>query len=143
VPVGSFAVIASKAGFADESYAVEVGRDGDAKSVEIVLTVGPLKESVTVTAEVGKPESVRDVPQPVNVIDEESISQRATSVVAQAGEEEAGLNVQRTSPTSGRSSFAGNVSTLRGVGHTQHVHRHGVVPWAKNPNETGAAANKR
>jgi hemoglobin/transferrin/lactoferrin receptor protein len=66
---------------------------------EIVLSLGHGK--FTVSAEVGQSEDARNVAQPVSVVSAAEIADRATSVLAQAGQEEAGLNLQRTSPTLG------------------------------------------
>ncbi len=130
VPTGSFAVTASKFGFRDGSQAVTVS-DGDSEAVDIVLSVGHVKESVTVTAELGKPESVRNNPQSMNLINSESILERATSVLAQAGEEEAGLNLQRTSPTIGAIVVRGMtgknvVNFIDGVRFTHAGQRGGI-----------------
>jgi outer membrane receptor protein involved in Fe transport len=67
--------------------------------LNFTLEVG--EAHATVTAEVGQLEETKNVAQPVSVIGANDISERATSVLAQAGEEEAGLNLQRTSPTVG------------------------------------------
>ena len=65
----------------------------------VALAVG--ESRLTVSAEIGQAEEARNVAQAVSVIGTEAISERATSVLAQVGEEEAGLNMQRTSPTIG------------------------------------------
>lgn len=65
----------------------------------VTLAVG--ESRLTVSAEIGQAEEARNVAQAVSVINTEAISERATSVLAQVGEEEAGLNMQRTSPTIG------------------------------------------
>ncbi len=67
--------------------------------ISLTLEVG--EAHATVTAEVGQLEETKNVAQPVSIISANEIAERATSVLAQAGEEEAGLNLQRTSPTLG------------------------------------------
>jgi len=66
-----------------------------------VVTLAIGESRLTVSAEVGQAEDARNVAQAVSVIAAEAISERATSVLAQVGVEEAGLNLQRTSPTIG------------------------------------------
>jgi outer membrane receptor for ferrienterochelin and colicin len=68
-------------------------------SVEITLLPAGRSEEVTVTAHPGLVEGTGTVSQPVNVISEAEIGQRAKSVVAQVADGEAGLFLQRTSPT--------------------------------------------
>lgn len=129
VPSGGYVVLASRIGFSSEKRALQVA--GDPIEVEIVLPVGRVSGHVTVTAEVGKPENVRNVPQAVNIIDSEAIRERATSVVAQIGEEEAGLNLQRTSPTIGAVVVRGLtgknvVNYVDGVRFTHAAQRGGI-----------------
>ena len=85
-------------GFESTTCTVNVGSTG-AVDLNVTLQIGETK--VTVTAETGQIEEARNVPQSINVIDSNEILERATSFLAQVGEEEAGLNVQRTSPTIG------------------------------------------
>ena len=58
-------------------------------------------EHVVVTATPGVPQDAGSTSQGVNVLDEEELSLRAQTVLAQAAAEEPGLYVQRTSPTIG------------------------------------------
>lgn len=85
-------------GFAVAEQSVEITQAG-ARDVNVTLAVA--ESRVTVSAEIGRSEEVVNVAQAVNVVGTEALLERVTSVVAQAGEEEAGLNVQRTSPTIG------------------------------------------
>lgn len=147
VPVGSFAVIASKHGFRNGSQAVEVG-EGDSRSVELLMEIGRVREVVTVTAEVGKPENVRNIPQPMNLISSDSIARRATSVLAQAGEEEAGLNLQRTSPTIGAIVVRGMtgknvVNFVDGVRFTHAGQRGGINTFFNLNEPTNLQAGSR
>ena len=94
---GTYKVRVIAPGFAAAEREVAVGTE--AAPIDFNLEIG--EAHATVTAEVGQLEETKNVAQPVSVISANEIAQRATSVLAQAGEEEAGLNVQRTSPTLG------------------------------------------
>ncbi len=98
VASGKYEIRVIANGFAEAKRAVEAN-GGAIDGVDISLAVG--ESRVSVTAEIGSAADARDVPQAVSVISSEAIAERATSVLAQVGEEEAGLNLQRTSPTIG------------------------------------------
>ena len=85
-------------GFAVASLPIDVAPSGQ-QSVTVTLDVAPLSEDVTVTAEAGRAEIASRSPQAVNVIPQDAITQRTRTVVAQAVAEEAGVHLQRTSPT--------------------------------------------
>ena len=115
-------------GFEQLSRSVRVGNDG-VNDLSVTLEVGETK--VTVTAETGRIEAARNVPQAINVIDSNEILERATSFMAQVGEEEAGLNVQRTSPTIGAIVVRGLtgknvVNYVDGVRYTNGAQRGGI-----------------
>jgi hemoglobin/transferrin/lactoferrin receptor protein len=100
-----------------------------ARSIDVSLSIGTSR--VTVTAEVGQLVEAKNVPQPLTIIGTEEIAERATSVLAQAGEEEAGLNVQRTSPTLGAIVVRGLtgknvVNFVDGVRYTNGAQRGGI-----------------
>jgi hypothetical protein len=95
---GDYEIRVAAEGFAAQTQAVEVA-GGGINNLEIALRIG--ENRVTVTAEVGQAEEIENVPQAVSVVSANEILQRTTSVIAQIGEEEVGLNVQRTSPTIG------------------------------------------
>lgn len=97
VAAGKYSLRVLAEGFAADVQTVEAGTS--AQNLEIALQIG--ESRVTVTAEIGRTSERQNVPQAVNVVGENEITQRASSVLAQIGEEEAGLNVQRTSPTIG------------------------------------------
>lgn len=78
------------------------------------------KESITVSAEAGKRESLDAVPQRVNVIGIEQLRERAGSGMAEAFREEVGLEVQRTS------SFMGGIIIRGFTGNKVVVYRDGV-----------------
>ncbi len=98
VPTGHYILTVKSPGFAERRLAVQV-RDASPQTLDISLEVLPLRETVTVTAHAGVVEDVDAVAQPVNVISEDSLRQRAKAVVAQVAQEETGVALQRTSPT--------------------------------------------
>ncbi|MFN0112577.1 MAG: TonB-dependent receptor domain-containing protein [Blastocatellia bacterium] len=100
VPAGTYELLVSGKGFERRSRAVSVPRDS-ASPLEIKLGVAALTAEVTVSAEIGVVQSLDETTQQVNVVGEQKIEQRATSVLAQIGQEEAGLQLQRTSSTVG------------------------------------------
>jgi len=97
-PAGSYELLVTGKGFEPRSRAVSLPRDASSP-IEIKLGVAALTAEVTVTAEFGVVQSFGATAQQVNVIDEDKIAQRATSVLAQVAQEEPGLQLQRTSPT--------------------------------------------
>lgn len=106
--------------------------------ISVTLAVG--EAHATVTAEVGQLEETKNVAQPVSIISANEIAERATSVLAQAGEEEAGLNLQRTSPTLGAIVVRGLtgknvVNFVDGVRFT-HAGQRGGINTFFNLNET-------
>ena len=126
------------AGFEVVETPITVG--AAASNIEITLRVGTNR--VTVTAEVGRAQEKHNVPQPVTVISADKIAERATSVLAQAGEEEAGLNLQRTSPTLGAIVIRGLtgrnvVNFVDGVRYTNGAQRGGINTFF-NLNEPSA-----
>lgn len=127
LPQGSYEVRVLADGFSPETRSVQVDVGGAV--VDFTLSVGETR--VTVTAEVGRSEETKNVPQAVNIIGSNEILQRATSVLAQAGKEEAGLNVQKTSPTIGAIVVRGLtgknvVNYVDGVRYTNGAQRGGI-----------------
>jgi hemoglobin/transferrin/lactoferrin receptor protein len=125
LPFGTYHLRVIAAGFTVAEQEVQSG----GADVTVTLAIG--ESRTTVTAEIGRKEEVIDVPQAVSVISAETIAERATSVLAQAGEEEAGLNVQRTSPTLGAIVVRGltgkNVANfVDGVRYTTGSQRGGI-----------------
>ncbi len=116
------------AGFAVHQQTIQV-TETSTNDIAVNLSIG--ESHLTVTAEIGQSEDARNVAQAVNIIGSEAIMERATSVLAQAGEEEVGLNVQRTSPTIGAIVIRGmtgkNVVTfVDGVRYTNGAQRGGI-----------------
>ena len=127
---GSYELKVTHAGFGGYRIAVQV-TPGDTKELSVVLEVNALSEEVTVTAEAGQVADARTLAQPVNVINEKEILDRATEVVAQVVDEEQGVNLQRTSPSLSAVFVRGltgrNVAVyVDGVRYTTSAQRGGV-----------------
>jgi outer membrane cobalamin receptor len=98
VPPGTYEMLVTAAGFASSRSAVQVPLK-ESGAVEIRLGVESLLSEITVTADLGTVQELGDTAQKINVIDEGELQQRASTVLAQAFREEAGLQLQRTSST--------------------------------------------
>src|SRR4029078_10631079 len=127
---GNYEISITRPGFDRYRTAVQV-TSGSARELDIVLELNALTGEVTVTAEVGQVSSARNVDTQVNVINEDEILQRATEVVAQAVDEEPGVNLQRTSPSLSAVFVRGltgrNVAVfVDGVRYTTSAQRGGV-----------------
>lgn len=127
---GSYQIIATREGFGTRRAALTVPGSADSN---VNLTLNPLEvsESVTITAETGRAESVDRVVQQVNVISSDALQQRATAVLAQVADEEPGISLQRTSPSLGAIYVRGltgkNVATyIDGVRYTIAAARGGI-----------------
>ena len=128
VALGNYQIRVAAEGFAQNIMPVQVTAAG-ISSLEIALTIG--ESNVTVTAELGRAENLANVPQAVSVISTDEILERSQSVLAQVGEEEAGLNVQKTSPTIGAVVVRGLtgknvVNFVDGVRYTNSAQRGGI-----------------
>jgi outer membrane receptor for ferrienterochelin and colicin len=95
---GTFLLIVRAKAF-DEVQHAFTAVAGLPSSIDIVIQPAGLREEVTVTASRGTVEELRRAGQAVNVVDEREIGARVKTVVAQAIEGEAGVHLQRTSPT--------------------------------------------
>jgi len=73
----------------------------DTAPITIDLPASGAIERVVVTAAPGVPQDAGSISQGVNVVDQQELSLRAQTVLAQAAAEEPGLYLQRTSPTIG------------------------------------------
>jgi hemoglobin/transferrin/lactoferrin receptor protein len=116
-------------GFAVGNQTVNVSSPNENNSVEITLAIG--ESRVTVTAETGGVEETQNVPQAVNIINANEIMQRTASVLSNVAKEEAGLNVQQTSPTIGAIVVRGLtgknvVNYVDGVRYTTGAQRGGI-----------------
>jgi hemoglobin/transferrin/lactoferrin receptor protein len=128
IPSGTYEVRVSSEGFGTQSKAARVssGRNTD---LEFSLEVSQLSSEVTVSAETGQALDKERIPQPVNVVTETSIEQRATAVLAQVAEEEVGVSMQRTSPTIGAVLVRGLTEVgvyVDGVRYTNSTQRGGI-----------------
>ncbi|MEP7118172.1 MAG: TonB-dependent receptor, partial [Acidobacteriota bacterium] len=95
---GAYLVVVTKGAFAEARAAVTVAA-GTATPLNLTLEVAAITDLVTVTASRDSVEIVGRSGQPVNVITDTEIADRAKVVVAQAVEGEAGVALQRTSPS--------------------------------------------
>ncbi len=130
VAPGSYALKVIHPGFGHHSTVVQV-TSGETKELNVELGVNSLSEEVTVSAEAGQVSGSRSLAQPVNVINETEILERATEVVAQVVDEEQGVNLQRTSPSLSAVFVRGltgrNVAVyVDGVRYTTSAQRGGV-----------------
>ncbi|MGI8641634.1 MAG: TonB-dependent receptor [Pyrinomonadaceae bacterium] len=128
VTPGNYEIRVAAEGFAQQITPVQVTTAG-ISNLEIALTIG--ESQLTVTAEVGRSEQIKNVPQAVSVVTSNEILERSTSVLSQVGKEEAGLNVQSTSPTIGAVVVRGLtgknvVNFVDGVRYTNSAQRGGV-----------------
>jgi len=126
LPAGQYILTVHAQGFGEISEGVHLSADS---FHEIILPVGESRYSVT--AEIGQSEDRANIPQPVNIIGPSDVKDRVTSFLAQAGEEEVGLNVQRTSPTLGAIVVRGLtgknvVHYVDGVRYTNGAQRGGI-----------------
>ncbi|MCI0347902.1 MAG: TonB-dependent receptor [Acidobacteriales bacterium] len=97
VAPGDYVLSVSAPGFSQRRELLTVR--GDVNELRLVMSVRPVHEEVTVTANPGRADDAAGVSQPVNVINANEIEMRAKAVVAQAVAEEEGVALQRTSPT--------------------------------------------
>ncbi len=128
VAPGNYEVRAAAEGFAQNVTAVQVTSAG-ISNLEINLSIS--ESNVTVTAELGRAENLANVPQAVSLIGIDKISERTTSVLSQVAQEEAGLNVQTTSPTIGAIVVRGLtgknvVNFVDGIRYTNSAQRGGI-----------------
>ena len=127
LPPRDYELRVSANGFAEQSQKISIS--GEKAEIDIKLEVGAL--TVSVTAEVNQQIELQNVPQAVNLIGEKEILERTNPVLAQAAQEEAGVNLQRTSPTMGgffiRGLVGGKVNVfVDGVRYTTGAMRGGV-----------------
>lgn len=121
---GEYTLNVIATGFRSTTVNVRSGTD-----TSITLEIGEAR--VSVSAEVGSAAETAAIPQPVNIIRQETILERSTTVLAQVAEEEVGLNYQRTSPTIGAVVIRGLtgknvVNFVDGVRYTHGGQRGGI-----------------
>jgi hemoglobin/transferrin/lactoferrin receptor protein len=95
---GRYLLIVTAKGFEETRHGITVVESG-MKPLDIVLPFVSFEEDVTVTASPGLVQDLRTLGQPVNIITSREILERVSTVVAEAVQEEAGVQLQRTSPT--------------------------------------------
>ncbi len=127
IPRGNYELKISADGFAEKFQKISVSTLDN--NLEINLEI--LSPDLSVTAEIGQEVEAKNVPQAVNIISENEILERANPVLAQAAQEEAGVNLQRTSPTMGGIFVRGLVGAkvnvyVDGVRYTTSAQRGGV-----------------
>ena len=127
VPSGDYVATISATGFAEQSMKISV--TALINTIETTLDVGQLKASVT--AEIGQEVERENIPQAINLIGNRQILERTNPIIAQAAQEEVGVNLQRTSPTMGGIFVRGLVGTkvnvyVDGVRYTTGAQRGGV-----------------
>jgi len=127
---GSYLVSVSTPDFSVQRQVVQVTA-GTNTELNVELQINQLEESVTVTSEAGLVADAHNVSQPVNVVNEREILERAPEVVAQVVDEEPGVSLQRTSPSLSavfvRGMTGRNVAVyVDGVRYTTSAQRGGV-----------------
>lgn len=125
---GNYTLSVLASGFATAEQTVNL-TSSNTNNISVSLEIGESRS--TVTAEIGQRLEKVNVPQAINIISPEAILERTTSVLAQAGEEEVGLNYQRTSPTIGAIVIRGLtgknvVNFVDGVRYTNGSQRGGI-----------------
>jgi hemoglobin/transferrin/lactoferrin receptor protein len=95
---GGLILLIAASGFSEARIAVR-GSDAGTRHFEVILEPRTIQHSVTVTADVGLAEDTHLTVQGINIINRDEIEERAKSGVAQTAQEEAGVHLQRTSPT--------------------------------------------
>lgn len=127
LPPGDYELIVTADGF--ERKIQKLAVSGKHQTLDIGLEIG--SPNVSVTAEIGQEVERQNVPQAVNLIGSNKLNERVNPVLAQAAQEEVGVNVQKTSPTMGGVFIRGLVGAkvnvyLDGVRYTTSAQRGGV-----------------
>lgn len=127
VPAGDYIVTFVSNGFAEQTRKVSIS--GQNTKIDTTLEVDSIKAAVT--AEIGQELDKNEIPQSINTIGNRQLLERTNPILAQAAQEEAGVNLQRTSPTMGGIFIRGLVGTkvnvyVDGVRYTTSAQRGGV-----------------
>jgi hemoglobin/transferrin/lactoferrin receptor protein len=135
---GEYEVKVAAKGFAEQARRLRIGT-GE-QNVDFDLSTESL--NVVVTAEINQKVELKNATQNVSVVDSAEIQQRASTIIAQAAQEEAGVNLQRTSPTMGsvfvRGLVGGKVNVfVDGVRYTTGAQRGGVSTFFNLNDPTG------
>jgi hypothetical protein len=127
LPTGDYELKISANGFSEQSQKITVG--DQRQTINVRLEIG--SPTVSVTAEINQEIDRQNLPQAVNLIGSQKILERTNPIIAQAAQEEAGINLQRTSPTMGGFFIRGLVGAkvnvyVDGVRYTTSAQRGGV-----------------
>jgi hemoglobin/transferrin/lactoferrin receptor protein len=127
LPTGDYELKISANGFSEQSQKITVG--DQSQTINVRLEIG--SPTISVTAEINQEIDRVNLPQAVNLIGSQEILERANPIIAQAAQEEAGINLQRTSPTMGGFFIRGLVGAkvnvyVDGVRYTTSAQRGGV-----------------
>ncbi len=136
---GSYLIVARSSNFNVKRQPVRL-LDSSALEVDLVLSVNDLTAEVTVTADMGQASESHKVPQQINVVSEDAIQQRVTSVLAQVANEETGVTMQRTSPTIGSVLVRGLTEVgvyVDGIRYTNSTQRGGINTFFNMNEPTG------
>ena len=137
-PAGDYELKISANGFSEQSQKITV--TDQSQTINVQLKIG--SPTVSVTAEINQEVNRQDLPQAVNLIGSQEILERANPIIAQAAQEEAGINLQRTSPTMGGFFIRGLVGTkvnvyVDGVRYTTSAQRGGISTFFNLNEPTG------
>lgn len=130
LPCGSYILSATSSGLAERRLALELTRQRRA-TVTVQMSLAPIEEQVTVTAETNQAETASAVAQRVNLIPRSALAERTKTVLTEAASGEAGLHELKTAPAMGAfvvRGLAGNrVSVYRdGFRYTTSTQRGGI-----------------
>ncbi len=129
-PCGDFILSAGGAGFAETRQAVHL-RPGVDSALALTLSLVPVEEHVTVSAESGQVASAASLSQRVNTIPRSAIAEHTKTTLTDITEGEPGVHALRTAPAMGafyvRGLTGNKVSVYRdGFRYTTSVQRGGV-----------------
>ncbi len=126
---GSYVLTVAKPGFSESRTAVDVGTLPGAE-LTVRMSLSAMSAEVTVTAQTGQVVAAESIAQPITIIPQEELYQRAM-VLSDVADGEAGVQQLRTSPTLGAFFVRGltgkNVAIFRdGVRYTTSAQRGGI-----------------
>ncbi len=138
IPRGDYILTFVSNGFAEQTRKITVR--AETNTIDTMLEVDSVKAAVT--AEIGQELNKKEIPQAVNIIGNRQLLERTNPIIAQAAQEEAGINLQRTSPTMGGIFIRGLVGTkvnvyVDGVRYTTSAQRGGVSTFFNLNDATG------
>jgi outer membrane receptor protein involved in Fe transport len=129
-PCGDFVLSASGSGFSEFRRPLRL-TPGDSVPLSLRLSLVPVEEHVTVSAEAGRVEAAHRLSQRVNIIPRSAIAEKTKTVLIDIVEGEPGVHALRTSPAMGAFFVRGltgkNVAIYRdGFRYSTSVQRGGV-----------------